>query len=533
MIGRIITRLRRWFSRYPDDPAVEAVRAAVTQTPRAGGDAVIAVECVESPFFLGVLAAAAHAWRPRETWLLVTRSAIMNLIGRSWVYRWLHSLTFGRLEGERWARAYDVVATAIGYRGFNATDVVAGMGDWTASARICRELRSVRELEALTILGVPVGDLIIDSYLRFRPSPRVDLADSFLKAVVWQAHRDVRRARHFFATVKPQAYLTSYSTYVEHGVPVRVALQAGVRVFAYGNFTQIGKELTLDDWFHTPDASHYRSRFAALTGKAERLQLAEQQLRERLSGKIDPATSYMKVSAYASSNESLPDVRGAVVVFLHDFFDSPHIYHDLVFPDFWSWVEATIEALTAAGIPFYLKPHPNQVTLSSAVIDELKSRYPRVRFVPTAASNVQLRDAGMICGVTVYGTVAHELAFLGAPSIACARHPHHRFDFCRTARNPQEYAEFLGHAGTLPVAREELSRQALEFFYMHNLHGTTEELELRRAFVGGWKAAHTGPVDDLVRDIQRLGTLLDAAATQKSAGGAGALRRVANFEELT
>src|SRR6185295_6589641 len=147
--------------------------------------------------------------------------------------------------------------------------------------------------------------------------------------------RDVRHARSYFQRARPALYLTSYSTYTHHGIPVRVALQEGVRVQSFGNFVDIGKRLTTSDCFHTPDASAYRAEFARLDRQDERLQLAQRELETRISGGIDPATSYMKTSAYAHSDVELPDVRGATVIFLHDFYDSPHVYDRMVFTDFW------------------------------------------------------------------------------------------------------------------------------------------------------------------------------------------------------
>jgi hypothetical protein len=84
--------------------------------------------------------------------------------------------------------------------------------------------------------------------------------------------------------------------------------------------------------------------------------------------------------------------------------------------------------------------------------------------------------------------VAHELAYFGIPSIACARHPHHSFDFCRTAHSTEQYAQYLLSPETLPVPKEEMRRQALAFYFMHNQYGDPESLVLRRSYNEFWKA---------------------------------------------
>jgi len=50
----------------------------------------------------------------------------------------------------------------------------------------------------------------------------------------------------------------------------------------------------------------------------------------------------MQNSAYEYMGVPVPDVSGALIVFLHDFFDSPHGYRWMLFPDFLEWIEHTI-----------------------------------------------------------------------------------------------------------------------------------------------------------------------------------------------
>jgi hypothetical protein len=264
--------------------------------------------------------------------------------------------------------------------------------------------------------------------------------------------------------------------------------------------------LHLDDFYHVTDTSKYRCDFAKLDKQESRLFESEQQLNVRLSGSIDFATSYMKVSAYAESEVEVPDVAGAVIVFLHDFYDSPHIYSNLIFPDFWTWILFTVDTLQKAQIPFWLKPHPNQIAMSEVALQDLRRARPGLRFLSPKVTSVQLAKAGVACGVTVYGTVAHELAYLGVPSIACSRHPHHSFDFCRTAHNRGQYEQYLLTPHVTPLAKNKMRRQALIFFYMHNVFGSEEELALRMAFIKFWTCAHKKNYtqEDFCKSLQSL-----------------------------
>ena len=125
----------------------------------------------------------------------------------------------------QWIRAARPWIRHVAYRSlvFRQSDSLTSPTEFRSRA-LWRAQRGKTDGFAAVIDGVPVTDLVIDSYLRFRPSPRFDAADPFVLTLIRQAHRDVRRARRYFQRRRPAAYLTSYSTYLEHGIAVRVAL---------------------------------------------------------------------------------------------------------------------------------------------------------------------------------------------------------------------------------------------------------------------------------------------------------------------
>lgn len=517
-VGKIRAWLKRLTARFPESDKVTVLRRALAKRASAVTDAnapPIAVQCLEDPFYFGLLAAICLQMRALTgaTGELVVVRSISASVGNQWRNRLARSSLLISILALQWIRAFRGVADRVAYRSVSLAHPLRDLLDWSLSRSLWRRARVMSDFSTLRILGVPVGDLIIDSYLRFRPSPRFEASDAFVARLMWQAHRDVRRARAYFRSRKPRLYLTSYSTYIEHGIAVRVALQEGVPVRSFGSFTQFGKALTPADWFHTPNTSAYRTLFRSLDGQERRLLQAERQLSSRLAGQVDIATSYMQVSAYAPAYEPVPDVAGATVLFLHDFYDSAHCYDGLVFQDFWDWTCFSIDVLMGSGRKFFVKPHPNHIALSDEVMTELCAKYPRLPLLSPRVTNVQLAQQGMLCGVTVYGTVSHELAFLEVPSIACAQHPHHAFDFCRTATTVEQYRQFLLTAEYRPISNHEMRRQALEFFYMHNLHRDTDALSLCSTYAEFWKACHTVNIDSALM-LERFEELLGSEALQ-------------------
>jgi len=503
-----ITNLLRLFYRFPAGERHKFLHNLLVHLqPKIKLDtsAHIVVQCVQDPFYLTLFAYITHALRQRASvnvGLFVPQS-INAAIGFNLRSIMLRSFPLNRLQINKWVRLWDVVSTKIAYRSISLRYPLADIIDAWRSYCSWRKLVSPGDLEAISIDDVPCGDLVIDSYLRFRPSPRVVVGDLFMLYVLWQAHRDVRRAQRYFRSKKPLLYITTYTTYVEHGIAARVALQEGVRLVSFGNLQEFGKFHSRDDFFHTSNASSYLHNFNLLPDPSPLIEMARRQLEARLAGGIDIATSYMATPAYLKTTNEVPNVQDAVIVFLHDFYDSPHVYADLVFPDFWEWICFTLDTLRSAGIRCLFKPHPNQIALSDKVIDELRLRFPDMELIEPEVTNRQLVDAGMACAVTVYGTVAHEMAYMGVPTIACARHPHIAFDFCRTAKNRADYADLLRDALAPVISRELLRKQALQFFVMHNLNYPPEQIQLRDALIDAWKAFED-PLSDATKLVDHF-----------------------------
>lgn len=485
------------FSRYPKHSSVrpQSFEGIQVKPASAVSCGVLSFQSVPDKFYFllfGAIRTKLGRHFSGSTDMVVVR-AVSGSMGTGWLAELKRSAPLAWLIGRQWECAYGKLVDSIAYRSATWEHPIADIADWLKSKALWLTMKKQGERRSLQIGGIEVADLLVDSYLRFKPAPEFDAHDPFVRRLIWQALRDVRQANAYFSRVRPRWYLTSYSTYLEHGIPVRVALRHGVAVWSFGSLSHFAKKLCQADAFHTPDYSGYRRAFEALDGQAHRLEAARQQLEHRLSGGIDAATSYMRQSAYARPDVVLPDcLNGAVVIFLHDFYDSPHVYPDLVFGDFWQWACFTIDVFRRSGANFFLKQHPNQITLNDEALVRLRGNFPGLKWLPAGASNVQLARAGIACGVTVYGTVAHELAYLGVPSIGCARHPHHAFDFCRTARTQDEYENMLKNYSMLPVPIEEMQRQALAFYYIHNLYGDEEQLVLRQAFVDFWKVCNMG-----------------------------------------
>ena len=508
-------RFARLFSWYPADSLIrpglmdKIIPLNPQQTSGGHDDGLICIQSVPDKFFFLLFGLIRQQLRLhlRVKVDLIPVRAISGAVGVGWLAnfkRW-SVLTWWWLS--QWERAWGANKVGLAYRCAAIFQPVSDLRDWHRSKSLWIAFRRQKDDFHLQIGDIEIGDMVVDSYLRFRPSPKFDVHDPFIRHIIWQALRDEKQATRYFRRNKPRFYLSSYSSYIEHGVTVRVALKHGVPVYTFGDLARFGKKLNLRDVFHTIDYTHFRADFERMDHQETRLAEAKTQLEVRLGGGIDAGTSYMRQSAYGKSQVVLPpNFNGSAVIFLHDFYDSYNAYPDLIFCDFWQWICFTIETLAAAEIKFYMKAHPNQIDLSDAVMADLRKKYPKAQWLPAGLNNVQLVQAGMICGVTAYGTVSNELAYMGIPTIGYGKHPHHSFEFCRTAKSREEYKAMLLSPELLPIDKSEMKKQALIYYYMRNLYGSADEVALRHAFIQLWRVCNiaSGEDHELLEVMQNL-----------------------------
>lgn len=373
---------------------------------------------------------------------------------------------FNYFDKLKWSKLY----AAIGVENVNSLEVgwFTAIGNYFQAKKIWQRLRSKEDVLGIELRGTPCGDLIYDTYLRYRIQPTVDLSDPYLCTIIAQALNAQSSVRNFLKKEKINLFLTSYTSYVQHGIPARELLRAGVKVYSAGNLSQYFKELSISDSLHTTSHWLYGDQFKLLPNQSEALVLAQKELERRFEGGIDKATLYMKVSAYTPTGTSMPEgVEG--VVFLHDFFDSPHCHRDMLFVDFLEWADFTLKVIEENNLPLAVKPHPNQLPESQEIVDKLQLKYPNVKWLPTSLSNKPIFHSGIKCGISVYGTILHELAYHGIPALAAGDHPHTAFQVAYTPKSIAEYEKALCGFRKLSLVPH-VRGEVLAFYYMHNIN---------------------------------------------------------------
>lgn len=338
------------------------------------------------------------------------------------------------------------------------------------------DFTSKKEVLNLSYGNIKIGDLIYDHYLRFRGEATIDLNDKYLQNLVEYAKILTDKWNFFLEKNSVKVLLLPYTSYLHWGIATRVALEKKITVFTYGSNNYIINKVSIKYPFHTKNFHEYINYFDLIVEKESKIEVSEKQLQDRLAGKYDKSTSYMLHSAYGENIEKVSIELGKKfsIIFLHCFFDSPHIYGDGLFVDFFEWVDYTLTVASEnENINFYIKPHPNGLKENKKVVDFFRNKFKDFRniiFLSSHISNKQLIEKNPSAVFTYYGTVAHEFAYMRIPVITAGDNPHNEFNFLYNPKTIEEFRYYLLNVGSYELPEKYERCDINKFYYMHYLY---------------------------------------------------------------
>jgi hypothetical protein len=351
---------------------------------------------------------------------------------------------------------------------------------------IQQSLRTKEDIFSICVCGVPIGDLIYDTYLRYYLLATVDLVDTRLHSIIRNGVQAALACDEYFGSHKVKAYLAYDAPYIESGIIHRFAVLKGVPVYCaltprFGVIRMDGQiNGNPNDFRNWPSKTHSnlhdRRKFRSMTSleQMRARDLARKKLEVRLNGAEDRSLLPAGNSAYASSGTKklLRETgRPRILVLLHDFCDAPNVLRWSIFPDFWEWLHFLLRHAINTPFDWYVKPHPHRhqdddkARANAEIIAEFKKCYPEVMFLDSQVSNKQLINEGIAAMFTVHGTAAHEFAYLGVPVVNAGYNHHINYSFNIHSTTKEEYAEFIHRAGSLELQIDK--SEVEEFVYTH------------------------------------------------------------------
>ena len=340
----------------------------------------------------------------------------------------------------------------------------------TLVEKIISQTKTKQDVLNIEIENIKLGDLIYDTYLRYADKPELDLQDAFFKTLITQTCNIFYVSKQKIEEYNVVSLVSSYTTYIYHGIAVRICLHKNIPVYTVGAFFSLVHKVLKEYPRHANDHFLLDKLFQKLENKKEIIETYKKIFEKRFEGTIDSATTYMKTSAFsADTNKELVNIdwQNTVVVLAHCFFDSPHIYRDLLFPDFYDWMNFTLDELSKQkDLTILVKQHPNGLPANDPLFEVLKQKYAgtKILFIDKKTSQLQIINSKPKAIITAYGTAAAEFSYQGFPIVTIYDNPFTAYDFTHLANSISEYKTLLQTVKELPSKQNK--EQIIEYYYM-------------------------------------------------------------------
>ncbi len=339
--------------------------------------------------------------------------------------------------------------------------------------KIFNKIKNKKEILDLCIDKIYCGDLIYDSYIRFRNKPTVDVNDRFLEKIIYLALLSIKCFEKFQKKYNFKSLYTSYATFVHFGLLVRVFLKMRVKVYSGATLSNYNKKLTNKDPFHVENFRKFQGIYSKLDKKHQRIKQAKIMLDKIFfkSRKNLQFNDYMNVDPFKKNKKKLKKNYDGVI-FLPNFFESQREWGKLVFPDFYEWIKFTCDFIYKNNLNIAIKPHPNiyyeRNNETVEIVRLLKQKYNKIDWIDPSISNFEIFKK-IKSGISPWGTILWELAYFNIHPISAGEHPACKYNIGFEPRSINEYKRILLSINKLKV-KKRITKRILQFCYMYYIH---------------------------------------------------------------
>ena len=313
--------------------------------------------------------------------------------------------------------------------------------------------------------NVWIGDLIYDTYLKVKNKPTIDIKskdfeDFFLEAIYvflyWY---------NYFKKNNIKAVLVSHSTYL-YGIVVRIAALFSAVVYkpTFNTIYKIKKKnYTIGDEFFT-----FKHKFKKLSKnlKNSGIKKAKKEISLMFEGKrkFGLGYNYKKKSKYKNNSNKIK-----VMVAMHNFYDSPHVFGKMLFPDFYIWLKHIVNLSLKTNYQWYFKMHPENGLNDYKYIKSILKKNKNIKIISNKTNQNEIISMGINYVLTCFGSIGFEYAYKGITVInACIRNPHAGYSFTHNPKSVKEFNKIILNLKkyTLKPNKKEI----IEFFFMRRFH---------------------------------------------------------------
>lgn len=324
---------------------------------------------------------------------------------------------------------------------FNLIDIINSIYDAYAIFKKSEKLK-INNLKYKKIL---IGDLLIDSFIRYRIEPTLDKKSFFFFYIIFKTIVSIKKTENLSKKYKINKYIGCDTVYISHGVPIRMFKEKGIETFSCG---ELFNYITKVDSIYSSNTNvlNYKKYFSLIKNKKLAIQKANKEIEKKFKGVEDQfGKSVSKNPFLYKKRYNYPDlmkIKG--VVFLHDFYDAPHYYGSMIFNDHYEWTNHILNFIKKNNLSIGVKIHPNAVFDSNKIYELFKKIYPNIVWIKKDISNGYLLKLPNIkFAISNYGSVLYEMAYLDKDAVSAGQNRTSSFKCTYNPKNRLEYEKII------------------------------------------------------------------------------------------
>ena len=348
------------------------------------------------------------------------------------------------LRNNKWKNLYRHQGTT--FISFNNYNIIREIKNIKKAFVLKKKIKSRDDLINFCYKNVKVGDLIYDTYLRFKNVPTVDLEDFFLietlaKLINCFDNIVVFEEKNYIVS----NFFTNQIAYIQHGFIARYLFNKKIKVKYTGAKSSYITDFKQKNYFQAFDFRKFSLFFKKLKNKKKIILQSKRILKKKFSGDIIPQENWMPHAVYDNKKNYININHIKVIIFLHCFVDSPTARGKFLFLDFADWTDSVLNFFIKKNLQKYvaIKPHPHGKDGSKIYVEKLKKKYSDFLWLDERTPNNHIFNSRPFFGLSVLGTVLPELAYHGIPCISAGTHPSMSFNFVFTPKSVQDYFNLI------------------------------------------------------------------------------------------
>jgi hypothetical protein len=309
------------------------------------------------------------------------------------------------------------------------------------------KIKKNKDIFKIKYKNIKLGDLINDTYIRFKNYPTVNVNDPFLKKIIYIFFLSLVNLERINQNIKINSYICGFTSYINGGLATRFFINKRIETYTTGNRFKLIKKLNNQDNHHLGNSKIIRKYCYRNTFSKSEILDAKKEILKRFSGKKDIALSYLTTNNYLNNKKKINvnNLNKVIsVLYLHDFYDAPHDWGSMIFSDYYLWTIHTLELIKKYKLPIAIKAHPNSCEESKVIEKKIMQKFKDIVWIDSDISNTLiLKKKNIKSVVTANGSIAYEALFLGKAVICTGECSVSDFNFVIYPKSIEKYNFFL------------------------------------------------------------------------------------------